>query len=256
MRKLGKLLVKSLTVLLLLGCIGFSWAYAQSEQDMSDLEQGKTLYFKGRNMYYNAENTIDQIRATLGLSKESFAKLAESDQKYYWLSQVDFTLGEISEVAGNKKEAAQEFSQSNRLAQKAIDYNDQFSDAYRLLADTYMRLLNYNGPLYTMSHGPEALRMAKKAFKIDNHNYTALTSEGMYYISAPKVGGGNIKKGIATLEKALASKDSFDRFIAHIWLGTAYLKEKNKTKALKHIQLAREIYPNSSWVKELLEQCN
>jgi tetratricopeptide (TPR) repeat protein len=259
MKKLEKLLVKSLTVLLLLGCIGFSGienVCAQNKQTMNDLEQGKALYLKGRKMFYNAENTFDQMRATLRSSKESFAKLAESDLKCYWLSQVEFTLAEISEAFGDKKEAALEFSQSNQLAKKAIDYNDQFSDAYRLLADTYMRLLDYNGPLYTVNHGPEALRLAKKAFKIDNQNYTALTSMGVYYISAPKIGGGSIKQGIASLEKALASKDSFDKFIAHIWLGTAYLRKGNKTKALNHIHLAQEIYPNSNWAKELMEQCN
>lgn len=259
MKKLRKLFLKSLTVFLLLGCLyvsGIEVVNAQNEQVISNLKQGKDLYFKGRKIYYNAENTLDQARAVLASSKESFAKLAESDLKYYWLSQVEFTLAEISESVDNKKEAAMEFTKSHDLAKKAIDCNEKHSDAYRLLADNYMRLMDYNGPLYSVSNGPKALKLTKKAFQLDNQNYTALNSAGIYYISAPKIGGGDIGKGIATLEKALASNDSFDKFIAQIWLGRGYLKKGDKTKALNYFHQAQKIYPNSRWAKELVNQCS
>ncbi len=265
MKKIKKFMRRSWVVLLLLCClnvvINMEVINAQNEETINIFEtenvaQGKDLYFKGRKMFYNAENTPDQARATLALSKESFAKLSEGDLKCYWLAQVEFTLAEIDERTGNKKEAAMEFSKSNDLVKKAINYNEKLSDAYRLLADTYMRLMDYNGPLYSVNHGPQALRLTKKAFQLDNQNFTALNSSGVYYVSAPKAGGGNINKGIADLEKALASNDPFDKFIAHVWLGTAYQKKGNKTEALNHFDRALKIYPNSPWAKGLASQCN
>ncbi len=254
-----KIMVMSLIVFLMLGCLFVmrtGIVNAQNETVMNDLQTGKDLYLKGRKMFYNAENTLDVVRATWLSSKDSFAKLAEGDLKCYWLAQVEFSLAELDETMGNNKEANIGFSKSNDLVKKAIEYNKKFSDAYRLLADTYMRLMDYNGPLYSVSHGPEALRLTKKAFQLDTQNFTALISSGIYYINAPKIGGGNIGKGMADLKKALASKDSFDQFLAHVWLGRAYLKKGNKTEALDNFNQALRIYPNSSWAKRFASQCN
>jgi tetratricopeptide (TPR) repeat protein len=220
-----------------------------------NVTSGKDLYRKGRELFYNAEDKLDEAKSVLASSKIIFTQLLESDTKYYWLSQVAFTQAEIVEINGDKREAALKFTASCDLAKKALRYNQRLSDAHRLLADTYMRLMSYNGSLYSISHGPEALKSVQKAIQLDKRNFAAFDSLGIYYVSAPKIGGGDIDKGIAALNKGLASNEPFDQFISHIWLGRVYLKKGKRSEALNHLHQAQKIYPNSIWAKQLVGQC-
>ena len=105
-----------------------------------------------------------------------------------------------------------------------------------------------------MTHGPQACNMLKHALELDKKNFTAYDSLGVYYINAPVIGGGSMAKGIQTLQNALESKDEFDNFISHVWLGQAYQKKKDSDQAVKYLKKALEIYPNSPWAKGLLKQ--
>ena len=211
------------------------------------------LFVKARKMYYNAEAPQSEAIKVLGRIKESLANLPEGFDKYYWSANVAYLSGEMAEVAGDKQKAALDFTESNELINKALNYNPKSSDANRVLADTMMRLMNYKGAIYTMTKGPQVLKILKKALDLDAKNYTAMNSLGMYYINAPAVGGGSADKGIEVLQKALESKDHFDNFISNVWLGSAFQKKKNSGEAKQYYQKALGIYPNSPWVKELLQ---
>jgi tetratricopeptide (TPR) repeat protein len=113
--------------------------------------------------------------------------------------------------------------------------------------------MDYKGGIYMMTKGPQALKLLKKALSLDEKNYTAMNSLGMYYINAPAIGGGSVDKGIEVLQKALESKDEFDNFISNVWLGTAFQKKKNTDEASRHYQSALKIFPNCPWVKRLLQ---
>jgi tetratricopeptide (TPR) repeat protein len=123
-----------------------------------------------------------------------------------------------------------------------------------LEADSIMRLMSYNGAMYTMSQFTHVIKLLKDAISFDAHNYTAMNSLGVYYVNAPAIGGGSVPKGIQNLQKALESTDDFDNFIADVWLGKAYQKKKNNNEATKYIKKALEIYPNSPWAKGLLKE--
>ena len=216
--------------------------------------QGKELFLQGRDAFYRSQTPLAEVMAILTAAKQSLHQ-TKNHEGYYWLGQVEYLLGEVAEVAGNKREAARGFTESENRAKQALDLNKKSSDAHRLLADTYMRLMSYKGTLYMISHGPQALKLLKKALSLDPNNYTALNSLGMYYINSPKLGGGSVNKGIEVLEEALMSKDEFDNFISHIWLGQAWQKKNKKTEAIRHFKEALLIYPHNSWAKSLLEGC-
>jgi tetratricopeptide (TPR) repeat protein len=220
-----------------------------------NVTRGKNLYLKGREIFYNSDAGLDEVKSALVSSKTIFTQLPESDTKYYWLSQVVFTEAETLEINGDKRKAALKYTESCDLVKKALCYDQRLSDAHRLLADIYMRLMSYNGSLYSISHGPAALKSAQKAIQLDKQNFAAFNSLGIYYVNAPKIGGGDIDSGIATLSKALASNEPFDQFISHIWLGRAYLKKGSRSEALNHLHQAQKIYPNSIWAKQLAGQC-
>lgn len=219
----------------------------------TEITKGVELFIKARKMYYNAEAPINIVMEILNDSEESFAKLSESFDKYYWQANVAYLSGEIAEVLGEKQQAAEDFTESHELIRKALDYNPKSSEAHRVLADTIMRLMSYKGTIYMMTKGPQALKLLNKALSLDGANYTAMNSLGMYYINAPAIGGGSVDKGIEVLQKALESKDEFDNFISNVWLGTAFQKKKNTSEASRYYQRALKIFPNSPWVKGLIQ---
>ncbi len=218
-----------------------------------DLNQGMEMFSQARKMFYNAEDAIAEVRKLLEMSRKTMEKAPDGWEKSYQLAQIEFMLGEMAEYPGDKKAAAEHFTESNRLSSQALEENPNSSEATRLLSDTIMRLMPYKGGFYTMSQGPKALNMVKKALSLDPKNYTAMNSLGVYYLNAPAIGGGSTEKGIRILQQALESKDEFDNFISNVWLGRAYQKKKNQSKAEKYFQKALQIYPNSPWVKGMLK---
>ena len=222
--------------------------------DSPDLTQGKALFTQTRRIFYNAGAPLSEVRNNLGLCRDIFGKLPEDYEKYYWQAQIQFLLAETAEYSGDKKQAAQVFNESNELIRRALNYNPQSSEAIRIQADTIMRLIPYNGTVYMMTQGPRAFKLLNQALSLDKRNYQALNSLGIYYLNAPALGGGNVTKGIQALQKAGESREEFDNFLTAVWLGIAYHRKKEDNEAAKYYRKALAIYPNSPWVKGLLQQ--
>lgn len=218
------------------------------------ITQGKELFFQGRQAYYSAKVPLAQVVEVLTTAKEVLTQ-AKNYEGYYWLGQTEYVLGEVAETMGNQPEAARAFTKSGKWAKQALEVKENSSDALRLLADTYMRLMNYRGTLYMVSYGPQALKLLKKALALEKNNYTAINSLAMYYINAPAIGGGDLDRGIEALENALHSPDEFDNFISYVWLGTAWQKKGAPEKAKAYFRQALTIYPENPWAKGLLEGC-
>lgn len=227
---------------------------AIDNNENEDLVHGKKLFFEARKIFYNAEAKSSEVEAVLELSKESFEKIKDEFTKNYWLSEVAYVFAEMNEESGQKRDAALKFNESSDLAKKALHLNQKSSDAHRVLANTYMRLMAYNGPLYSISKGSEAKKLLDKALQLDRDNYSAMNSMGMYLINAPRYAGGDLDKAMIILKKALASHEVYDQFIAFVWLGINYSKKKNKVEAQNYFNKALGIYPQSPWVKRLIEQ--
>lgn len=248
-----------LSVLLVLNLICFNHLQVNATQKEITPEtnihliEGQNCFAKARNMFYNAEAPLNEVVKLLIQSNESFARLPEGFDKYYWSANAAYLSGELAEGAGDKQKAALDFTESNVLISKALNFNPKSSDANRVLADTIMRLMDYKGAIYMMAKGPQALKLLNKALSLDEKNYAAMNSLGMYYINAPAIGGGSVEKGIEVLQKALESKDEFDNFISNVWLGTAFQKKKNTSEASQYYQRALKIFPNSPWVKGLIQ---
>ncbi len=241
--------------LIILGMVFFTMLSALTvEAKNYDLEQGKRNFFKAREDYYNDKTDISEVIERI---EESISYIERVDDKYkrnLWKSKAKFLLGEIYEMKEEKRSAAKAFENSCDLALKALKINDNSSEAHQVLADNYMRLINYRGTIYMITSGPKSLKLLQKAIKLDQKNYTAFNALGIYYINAPKIGGGNVKKGIKMLNEALKSESKYDNFISHIWLAKSFVKLKEKQDATYNIKQALSIYPNSKWAQIILEE--
>ncbi len=234
--------------------ISFKVNAVGSENNVALLEQGKELFFKGREMIYNTDASFTEVNYILNNSKEVFIKMSDNFNKNYWLAQVEFLIAEKAENSGDKQQAANKYSESESLIRKALKLNSKSSDANRLLADTIMRLTDYKGGFYAMTQGPQAYKLLVNAIKLDPKNYAAMNSLGVYYLCAPAIGGGSADKAIQTLQNALESKDEYDNFISNTWMGKAFQLKKNNRKAAEYYKKALTIYPNSSLVKSYLTE--
>ena len=218
------------------------------------LKEGIAWYLTARRIFYNAEAPTEEAKKKLLAVKEFFGQRLTGAEQYYWLAMVEFTLAELEEMRGEKRAASQAFTECSRWAEKALKANKGLSDAHRILADSYMRLMSYNGAIYTMSKAPQAVKLLNKAISLDKKNYAAFIALGVYYLNAPAIGGGSVEKGIEALRKALESKDEFDLFLSYLWLGKAYGQLKKEEEARACFNKALEIYPQSPWAMEWLNQ--
>ncbi len=256
------------SILLLISCWGLVLCCLlisnSSVQANSNLQQGKKLFFQARTDYYNSplydksrakkDRVIAQAISQLKESKQLFKQLNAKFDRYYWQGRVHFLLAEIQETKENKRKAATNFKKTEKLAKKALQTNNT-SKAHRLLADSYVRQMDYRGGLYAAKYGAKVLKLLKKAVEIDKTNYRAWNSLGTYYHFAPKIGGGDTDKAIKALNKALTSKEEYIVFLSYVWLGTIYQEEKNNlTKAKNYFQQALAIYPHNRWAQKKLKK--
>ena len=228
--------------------------YAQDDQSASELVKGCEAYLQARTMYYSSSGTWEEINEHIDTAEAYFGKLPDGAEKFYWQGMACFLQAEIAEANGNKREAAVKFTESSAWAERALDCTDEVSDVHRLLADTYQRLMNYNGVLYAMGKASKTVKLLQKALDLDPQNYRAYISLGTYCFYAPAISGGSVDKAITMFTKALESEDEFDRFCAYIWLGDTYGKRKDYETAQRYLQEALDIYPNSQWAKHSLEK--
>jgi tetratricopeptide (TPR) repeat protein len=219
------------------------------------LEKGRGLFYQGRRMFYSGETDISEAVNTLVSARETLDQMTDDDfDKYYCQAQVEFVLGRIAEESGKKSEAVEQYTKSSQLAKKAFDYNKKSSEAHRLLADTYLRLINLKGAVYAMSYGPQALKLLNVAVSLDKCNYPAYNSLGIYYYHLPIIWGGSSTKALKYLRKALESKDEFDNFLSYTYLGIVYNNQNKIREATDNLDKALAIYPGNLWAKGVLEE--
>lgn len=252
MRKVSVCLLAIMPLFLLLNNVTTLAAFGDKQNDY--LDKGKELFFQGRVMFFSGNNKLDDAVEVLEKSKDYFSKLEDRFENAYWRGKVEYVLGEIAEVKNDKRKAAQRFSESSASAENAISYNDSSSSALCLLANTYMRLMNYKGTIYAMLHSSKTFKLLNKAKKLDKDNYSVYNSFAMCYFYTPEFAGGSINKAIDSLEKALKSEDQFTNFNSYMWLGIIYYNQRDLVNASANFSKALEIYPNSPWAKDYMNQ--
>ncbi len=132
------------------------------------------------------------------------------------------------------------------LAQKALGFNGQSAGAHSLLALLYETKLGYGDMFTGMSVGPKAGDENKKALALDAQNAQVQLAAGIQYVMAPPIGGGDVKKGIATLQRVLELDSKVDE--AYYWLAKAYRKQNDRVNFKKSLDSALQINPQNRMV--------
>ena len=187
----------------LLGLFVMLSAAALSAQD---LDNGKALLERATVGLFNESLSRSELRELLDRSRESFSRVQDQCERDYWQARVFYLYGFVEQGAGRSKEAEKRFARGFELAESSLSCGE-FSDGYRLLADTQAQLLMYNGMLYKMQYGPTVREYAEKALELDPGNIKAKLNLALYYKNAPAIAGGSEKTAREILHEIERAED-------------------------------------------------
>lgn len=161
-------------------------------------------------------------------------------------------------------EALESHQQDNKLfrqaaeegveaAEKAVELNPQSSVAHQLLGDLLSQLIPhvYGGG---MRYGKRSTDELDKAIELDPKNINAYVSRAISYYYSPESFGGDKKKALEMLKKAVVIDPLEDS--PHIWLALFYMDANQNKDALSEILLARKSNPERVFTNYVYEQIN
>ncbi len=219
------------------------------------LRDGKIFLDRATQGMFNEALSAGELRKNLDRSFRSFEQIQQDCERDYWQAQAAYLYGFVEQGEGRSKEAERRFTEGYELAERALSCGE-FSDGYRLLADTQAQLLMFNGMFYKMQYGPTVRELAEKALELDPENTKAKLTLALYYKNAPAIAGGSEKEALQILHEieSVTVLEPLDRFSVNVWLGISYAESKNKRLARKFIAQAQEIFPGNTWLQEIIAE--
>jgi len=202
-------------------------------------------FFRGKTSLADLEAKLNDLIVDLNNMDDDY-------EKFYYRGKSNFILGEIADIQNKKEKAIDYYESAQKSAEKAMEYEEK-SDVYNLIGKSYIRLLNNKGAFYAISNGQKTFDLINKAIELDEKNYSAYNSLGMIYLQAPKIGGGDINKSEEALIKALNSDREIDNFISYYYLAKVYEKKEDENRAENHRKKAKDIFPDSYYLKIINE---
>jgi len=217
-----------------------------------DLREGQLLLERATEGLFNESSSPAQLRELLDGSLEAFASIEQACTRDYWRSRASYLYGFVEQGEDRAGEAEQRFQQGFDWAESSLNCGE-FSEGYRLLADTQAQLLAYHGMVYAMKHGPMVRDFAEKALELDPANAKARINLALYYKNAPAIAGGNEKKARRILREIESSEElePLDRFSVNVWLGISYAETDDPETARRYLEQAQMIFPGNTWLQEI-----
>ncbi len=222
--------------------------YRQGQHQLYNSALGEE-YLRARELLQNAQALLDQLGNEIG----------EIDG-LYWQARLEFELGNWYHGAAwgdpaQAQEALPYYLTAEQIAQKLTKRAPDFSDGYRLLGESQMRIISLKGWLQALTSAGMAKSNLERALELDPHNAEAHLALGVYYLYAPALFGGNLEKAISEFQASEAlTSDETVWFLSYRWRGVAYAKLGKIAEAREAFQKALAIFPKSSWDRNELNK--
>lgn len=229
------------------------------------LEDVQELYRQGQSQLYNSALGEEYLRAReLLQSVQTLLDQLDDEirdvEKLYWQARVEFELGNWYHGAAwgdpaQAQEALPYYLTAEQLAQRLTERAPEFSDGYRLLGESQMRIISLRGWFQALTHAGIAKNNLERALALDPKNAEAHLALGVYYLYAPTLFGGDLERALDEFRKSEAlTSDETVRFLSYRWRGVAYAKLGKITEAREAFERALAIYPHSSWDRNELNK--
>lgn len=173
-------------------------------------------------------------------------------EQSYWMARAEFLLGALKRSIGDRRAADAFFQRSLHFAEEALARRE-FSDGFRILADSLGQLLTLRGLLFQLSNGLRARDSAIMALELDWNNRRAHISVGAYYLNAPEVAGGDVDYATSILANVVADRRSNDieRFLAYGFLALGYDDLDERRRSHEAYRQAAAIFPRNPWLTSI-----
>jgi len=227
--------------LVLLVILGWSSSIGRAS---NDLKQGKELFFKARDQFYNRRAPQQEIVQRIEKSKDYFLQLEESAEKYCWLARANFLYSDVDKAQAKKWIRAWQES-----AEQAVQLDEQSGAAHALLGSAHLLLVEHVNHIQKVFHSRKGFNLLQQAIELDSSSYLAYHSLGIYYLMAPRIAGGNVDKSISYLKRGIKSKDRYIRCLGNFYLAYAYEEKGNLEQSLERVKKALSVYPNNPNIK-------
>ena len=185
----------------------------------------------------------DALGAELNQIEIRVLSIQNQAEKAYWLARIAYQRAEFAERDKDEAKAEALFDKSQDLVEESLELAET-SDAFRLLGDTYMRLMNYKGLLYQMANGMSMGKYSQKALDLDSTNVKAYTSKALLKIYSPAFAGGDIDKGLELLDYVIANGTESESYMGYYFKAVAYSRQEDYASALNSVRLGMERFPS------------
>ncbi|MFN4219081.1 MAG: TRAP transporter TatT component family protein [Candidatus Bipolaricaulia bacterium] len=229
------------------------------------LEDVQSLYRQGQRQLYNSSFGEEYRRArellqrAQALLEQLGDEISETD-RLYWQVRVEFELGNWYHGAAwgdpaQAQEALPYYLTTEQIALKLTEHAPNFSEGYRLLGESQMRIISLKGWLQALTNAGAAKSNLERALELDPQNAEAHLALGVYYLYAPALFGGDLERAVREFHESEAlTSDETVRFLSHRWRGVAYARLGKVAEAREAFERALAIYPKSSWDRNELNK--
>ena len=208
--------------------------------------QALSLLEKGR-AHYETESLLSALQVL-----ETCANTVSADFNCcHQAARAHLYLSRCYDLDKRKDLAEKVIEKGIREAKQTVFLKGESADAHSLLALLYEAKLAHGDMFTGIDIGPKAGDENKRGLALDPDNAQVQLAAGIQYVMAPPIGGGDVKKGIATLQKALALDPDMDE--AYFWLAKAYRKQNDRENFQKSLKSALRLNPHNRMAMKELE---
>lgn len=211
------------------------------------LEQGKVSLAEGLRTFQKVS-----LQKAKGTFEEGLKEKPNDPQLHYFLAQSIDGLAYAEELEGNKDKAYALIEEGVKAAKRSLELDDSSSDAHRILAALYGRIIAIKGGMTGAMYGSLNEEEIQRALQLDSGNAQAHLELGISRANTPPQFGGDLEVGIKEMEEAIRMNPKLD--MAYYHLGRALLKKGEKGRAKEVLQKGLQVNPSNGFIKRELEK--
>ena len=155
------------------------------------------------------------------------------------------------------------YPKSKREAYKLLNDNinkntpllsDKDADYMASVADVMSGAVNYSSFNDVVKLSGKADELYDNALKINANHFPSLLGKAILTAYSPEFVGGGIDKAIPIFKKAESNaKEKWEKHIVYLWISQAYLKNNDKANYDKYIKMAKDIFPEGAFIKNIID---
>ena len=128
------------------------------------------------------------------------------------------------------------------------------ADYMASVADVMSGAINYSSFNEVVKLSGKAGEIYNNALKINANHFPSLLGKAILTAYSPEFVGGGIDKSLPIFKKAESNaKEKWEKHIVYLWTSQAYFKNNDKANYEKYIKMAKDIFPEGAFIKNVID---